>query len=362
MKDMLHTFSSNYSGVNWSAPDDATVEGEFSLAPLSLRYVNAKRRLHLHLTKVSALETWDTSEANVAVVRERSLSGQGELVEVVTTFELDGGPIRQFRYVKNIMIVPEPTQSDSGSCQQNDQAQAQVTEPEGVLFVEFEAYKIDGAHTNPALSLTITLDPTEFQRMFSLVRRRSEEIAGMTIILEAELFGDEPELNDGRSSEPIEYGMLRPADAPLAFVRVQLERMTVSFERSAVFYAEALPSTLLDTDHLKNGDLLNGPHSIIARRLGWVIALLALIALILLSGEDRSKWGKRYPRMLAANSQPLVLAVNFEKVAALDTRHQLVEAKNPHSGQPESTRLTTASSPSGKSFCDVASICSASHI
>ena len=41
MKDTIDPILSSYGGVCWSAPDDVTVEGEFPLAPLSLRYVKA---------------------------------------------------------------------------------------------------------------------------------------------------------------------------------------------------------------------------------------------------------------------------------------------------------------------------------
>ena len=319
MKDTLHPFLSNYSGARWSALDEATVEGEFPLGPLFLRYVKAKRRLHLRLTKVSALETWGTTAANAAAVCEQSLSAQGELAEVLTTFELNGGPICQFRDVKSIMIAPASVKADDQCCRQDDQVRAQLPGPDGALFVEFEAYKMHGEHTDPVLSLTLTMGPVEFQRIFSLVRGRSEDLKGVTIVLEAELFGDEPEPEDTGNQETIEYGMLRPAVAPLAFVQARLERVAVSLEWSAIFCSGALASVRIGTDQLEKVDLPIDRSAIIARRLGWIIALLVLIALIVLSGEDRSKGVKWYPRMIAANTQSSILAASLEKVAELDT-------------------------------------------
>jgi hypothetical protein len=321
MSDMLHPFFSNFSEVRWSAPDDATVEGQVSFAPISLRYVKANRRLNLRLTKLSAHETWSTSGEDAARVRERSLSGQGELVEVLTAFELDGGPSRQFRELKNIIIVPAPAQTDDRCYVRDDQDREKVPGPEGALFVEFEAYTVHGHHPDPALSLTVSMANAEFRRVSSLVHARSEEVSGVNIVLEAELFGDEPGLDHARNEGTVEYGMLRPRGAPLAFVPARLHQMTISFERSAEFCAQTVPSKQDGTVHPEKGGLPNDGFSIIARRLGWIIALLILIALTLLSGNDASKSAKRSPRMFAAITQPSILTEYLAKVAELGTQY-----------------------------------------
>lgn len=82
LKDMSDPSLSAYSGVDWSAPDDATIEGEFPLAPLSLRYTKAIRRLHLRLTEIAALETWGQRSRGGADAPTHELTARGELAEV----------------------------------------------------------------------------------------------------------------------------------------------------------------------------------------------------------------------------------------------------------------------------------------
>lgn len=326
MKDTLDPLLSAYSGVNWSACDDTTIEGEFPLAPLSLRYSKAQRRLTLRLTEISALEIWGAHSEGVAGVPELRLSGRGELAEVLTLFELDGGPVRQFQEVKKITIVPAPVQAcvDPVRRQHHDPDCAGNASAHDVLFIDFEALRIHGEHPEPALHLNVTMGNAEFQRVHSLVRGRADEIREVKLVLYAELFGGECESDKSWSEWTTEYGMLRPAEAPLAYAPARLDRMDLVFERSGVLGdGAAAPASLVNAS-LQRVDQPEAGSALIARRLSWIIALLALIAIILLSGPNRTEGITRIPRQFAENAQLSTLVEGTDHVAAMNTSAQSI--------------------------------------
>lgn len=299
MKDTIDPILSSYGGVRWSAPDDATVEGEFPLAPLTLRYVKAKRRLQLRLREISAREAWNSTSTGP----EQTLTGRGELTEVLTVFELDGGPVRQFREVREVRFAPAPVAACAGTGRQPqaDPAPLENDQRPGVFFIDFEPLRIHGEHPEPALHLNVTVELEEFHRVYSLIHERADEIKEVTLILEADLFGDGIEPGETWSEWPPEYGMLRPADAPLVFAPVRPERMEVLLERSRFLGLGPVASARLGTDLLGGRDQPDDGSSIIARRLGWIIALLGLMIVILLSNVDRAEWAPRLPRQFAEN-------------------------------------------------------------
>ena len=301
MKDMLAPFLSNYSGVRWSAPDDETVEGECPLAPLFLRYSKAKRRLHLRLSEVSALETLNSTSTNP----EQTLTGRGELVEVLTVFELDAGLIRQFREVRKVRIAPTPVAACSGTVQQLqvDPDHREKSGPSSVFFVDFEALRIHGEHPEVALNLNLNMELEEFNRVYSLVHERADEIKEVTLVLEADLFGEEIGTYEAWSARPPEYGILRPAEAPLVFAAARLERLEVLLERSRLLRSGPAASARPGPDLRTRRDQPHDGFSIIARRLGWIITLLAVIALILLSSEGEKERAPRVLRQIAENGQ-----------------------------------------------------------
>lgn len=309
MKDTLDPLLSAYSGVNWSACDDTTIAGEFPLAPLSLRYSKAQRRLTLRLTEVSALEIWGALSGGVAGVPELRLSGRGELAEVLTLFELDGGPVRQFQEVKTITIVPAPVQACVGHVrrQHDDPDCAGNAWAQDVLFIDFEALRIHGEHPEPALNLNVTVGNVEFERVHSLVRGRADEIREVNLVLYAELFGDECETDRPWSEWTTEYGMLRPPDAPLAYVPVRLDRMDVVFERSRFMGARATsPVSPVDASH-RSVELSEAGTALIARRLGWIVAVLVIIILVMLASLEtgNSVNIKRTYRQVAESKIPI---------------------------------------------------------
>lgn len=295
MKDISDPALSTYSGVAWSATDDATIEGEFPLAPLSLRYTKATRRLHLRLTEISALKTWGQPSRLGADAPAQQLTARGELAEVLTVFELDGGPVRQFRQVRKVMIVPKAGNTESAAQPAEKTTPTESDRSEGALSVQFEGLTIHGEHPEPALNLNISLDRAEFQRVYSLIRARVEEIKEVTLILDAELFGDEMEADNDWSPWTAEYGMLRPPDTPLVYAPTRLYRMDIVFARSRVLASGT--SAPHQTDPLQRPDHVSEASSVIVRRLGWIIALLVVIALILLIGEGEGV--KRNPPQIA---------------------------------------------------------------
>lgn len=298
MKDTIEPILSDYSGVRWSAPDDVTVEGEFPLGPLPLRYAKAKRRLHLRVTEISALETWGSTSAS----SEQTLTGRGELAEVLTVFELEGGPVRQFRNLREIRIAPAPVAAYAGTGRQPqaDPDPLENTEPPGAFFIDFEAIRIHGEHPEPALNLSVTMELGEFNRVYSLVRERADEIKEVTLFLEADLFGDGIDLDDAWGGWIPEYGMLRPTEAPLVFAPARLERMEVLLERSRILGSGPVAPARPGQDHLLGWRVQpDDGSSVIARRLGWIIALLAVIVVIMLSGEGVRGEITRMPRQIA---------------------------------------------------------------
>lgn len=299
MKDTIDPILSDYSGVRWSAPDDATVEGEFPLVPLPLRYAKAKRRLHLRLREISAREAWNSTSTGP----EQTLTGRGELAEVLTVFELDGGPVRQFREVREVRLAPAPVAACAGTGRQPqiDPGHLENDRHPGVFFIDFEPLRIHGEHPEPALNLNATVEIEEFHRMYSLVHERADEIKEVTLVLEADLFGDGIDPGETWSEHPPEYGILRPAEAPLIFAPARLERMEVLLERSRVLGSGPVAPARPGPDLLVGLDRPDDSSSIIARRLGWIIALLGLMIVILLSNVDRTEGITRMPRQFAEN-------------------------------------------------------------
>jgi hypothetical protein len=297
MKDTLEPFLSTYSGVRWSAPDDASIEGEFALAPPSLRYAKAKRRLSLRLTEISTLETW----GGTPTCPGHRLAGRGELAEVLTVFELDGDLVRQFREVSEVTITPAPVVActDNTRHSQVDPDHLENTGPPGVFFIDFEALQIHGEHPEPALKLNVTMELGEFNRVYSLVHERADDLKEVTLALDADLFGDGIDQEDTWGGWIPEYGMLRPADAPLVFAPARLERMEVRLERSRVLGSGQAASEQRGPDLLGGLDQPDDGSSIIARRLGWIIIILVVIIVILLSGGNRKEGITRVPRQIA---------------------------------------------------------------
>lgn len=302
MKDTIDPILSSYGGVRWSAPDDATVEGEFPLAPLSLRYVKAKRRLNLRLREISAHEAWNSTSSGP----EQTLTGSGELAEVLTVFELDGGPVHQFREVREVRLAPAPVAACAGIERQPqvDPGHLEKDRHPSVFFIDFEPLRIHGEHPEPALNLNATVEIEEFHRVYSLVRERSDELKEVTLVLDADLFGDgiDPGARtpgETWSEQPPEYGMLRPAAAPLVFAPSRVERMEVLLERSRVLGSGPVAPARPGPDLLVGRDRPDDSSSIIARRLAWVIALLIVIIVVLLSGKGATEGTTRLPRQFA---------------------------------------------------------------
>lgn len=301
MKDTIDPFLSTYSGVRWSAPDDETIEGEFALAPLSLRYTKAQRRLHLRLTEISAIETWN-SASNSA---EHRLVGRGELAEVLTVFELDGGPVRQFQEVRGVRIAPAPVAActDNTRHSQVYPDHLENTWPAGAFFIDFEALRIHGEHPESALHLHLTMELGEFNRVYALVHQRADDLKEVSLALKADLFGDGINLDVAWGGWMAEYGMLRPADAPLVFAQARLERMDVLLERTRVLgNGHVTPTSLLHASPPRL-DQLNEDVTLLARRLGWIVAILAVIALIMLFGKGETDKLHLLPRQIAENTQ-----------------------------------------------------------
>ena len=321
MKDILDPSLSVYSGIDWSAPDDATIEGEFPLTPLSLSYTKATRRLHLRLTEISALETWGQPSRGGVDAPVHELTARGELAEVLTVFELAGGPVRQFREVRRVMITTSPvgSHSDPAFQQRADPDLPEKAGSRGVIFIDFEALRVHGEHPDPALSLIVSMSESEFRRTYSLVSERAEEIRDMTLVLDAELFGDDIGPDEAWSGWTPEYGMLRPADAPLVYAPARLDRMDVVLGRSLVLGTGTVAPASPIYASLRRMDQPDDGPALIAQRLGWIIALLAMIALILLIGEGETERIQRLPRQIAEQAQSPALETGSGRVAGSDS-------------------------------------------
>lgn len=285
MKDTLDPFESAYSGVQWSALDDATIEGDFLQTPL--RQAKARRCLRVRMTQISVLEHWGGSVGRAVARPEQKLSGRGELSEVLTVFELNGGPLRRFQDVREITIVPSLVTADTGCRQPDDAKGGDASEPSGVLFVEFEALRIHGQHPEPTLQLRLTMEADEFQRVYALLNDRTDEIKDVILTLDADLFGDDWEGDEYRPEGVPEYGMLRSTYEPSACALTCLKRIDVTLGRSR--------STLNLTSepHLPATPLVwtaqgTNQSSIIVKQLGWIITLLIVIIIILLSSSGSS--------------------------------------------------------------------------
>lgn len=305
MKDTLDPFLSAYSGVRWSALDDATIEGDFPLVGVTIRQTKGLRRLSLSVTEVSALETSELFSKEVGFSQKKTLCCRGVLSEVLATFELDGGPVRQFQEVSEITIQSALVLTDE--CSRKDQFGPAGAASWGALFIEFEALRIHGEHPEPVLKLNITIEAVEFQRLFALVRECSDEIKGMNLVLEAELFGNEFDLNEYEGELPVEFGILRASEAPLVFAPTRLKRLDVVLEKSRVLACEPLARAPRYNDRVHGDGQSSDAFGIVARRLGLIIALLVVIILVLLASLETGSGAniKRTYRQIAESKLPI---------------------------------------------------------
>jgi hypothetical protein len=307
MKDALDPFTSIYNRVRWTALDDATIEGDFPLAALTIRQTKRQRRLCVSMTEISAMETLGLCSKDVALAQKKTLSGRGELTEVLTAFEFAGGPVRQFPEVSEITIQSALVLTDEGNRQDQDQYVAAGAGSLGALFIEFEALKLQGEHPEPVLKLNITIGADEFQRLYTLVRDCADEIQGITLVLEAELFGDEFGLNEHEGEAPVEFGILRNSEAPLVFAPTRLERLDVVLGKSRVLAREPVAHSPREYDRVHEGGQSSDALGAIARRLGLIIALLVVIILVMLASLEtgNSVNIKRTYRQVAESKIPI---------------------------------------------------------
>lgn len=307
MKDALGPFTSIYSGVRWTALDDATIEGDFPLAALTIRQTKRQRRLCVSMTEISAMETLGLCSKDVDFAQKKTLSGRGELTEVLTAFEFSGGSVRQFPEVSEITIQSALVLTDEGNLQDQDQCGAAGAGSLGALYIEFEALKLHGKHPEPVLKLNITIGADEFKRLYTLVRDCADEIKGITLVLEAELFGDEFGLNEHDGESPVEFGIFRSSEAPLVFAPARLERLDVVLERSRVLAREPVAPSPREYDRVHGGGQSSDALGVIARRLGLIIALLVIIILVMLASLETgsSENIKRTYRQVAESKLPI---------------------------------------------------------
>ena len=321
MKDMSDSSLSVYGGVEWSAPDDTTIEGEFPLAPLYLRYTKATRRLHLRLTEISVLETWGQPSRVGAGAPTQELTARGELAEVLTVFELDGVQVRQFREVQRVTITASPlgSHADPASQQRADQDLPEMAGPQGVLFVDFEALRVHGEHPDLTLTLIMSMGEAEFRQVYAMVSERAEEIRDMTLVLDADLFGDDLGPDEAWSGWTPEYGMLRSADTPLVYAPARLDRMDVVLARSRVLKAEPVaPASPLNASPRRMDQPDDGP-ALVSRRLGWIIAFIVVIIVTMLIEKGGADRVQRPQRQFAEHIQPSTRVAEADHVAALST-------------------------------------------
>jgi hypothetical protein len=249
-----------------------------------LCYVKMWRSLSLHLSEVSALETFVWENGHEDHGPQRKISAQGALDQVVTVFEQDGDYLQRFREVREVTIVSRSAQAD---LEGGSSASAQPCDQAGILFVEFEGLRITGKHPEPALRLHITLDTARFEQLYVQIKERSKEITSATLFCHANLYGDDVDLSLYRNDLP-EYGMPRHKDAPSASTTAYLERMEIVFEKKMVLRAGGSDACDIPVDdRVTETDLMDSVRCI-SKRLGWVIALLAalLILMMLTSGTS----------------------------------------------------------------------------
>lgn len=309
MKDALGPFTSIYSGARWTALDDATIEGDFPLAALTIRQTKRQRRLCVSMTEISAMETLGLCSKGMACTQKKTLSGRGELSEVLTAFEFAGGPVRQFLKVSEITIQSALVPTDEDNRQDQGQCGAAGAGSLGFLFIEFEALKLHGEHPEPVLKLNITIGADEFARLYKLVRDCADEIKGITLVLKAEMFGDEFGLNEHEGESPVELGIVRNSEAPLVFAPTRLERLDVVLERSLVLAREPVAPSPREYDRVHGGGQSSDALGVIARRLGLIIALLVIIIIAMLAAiETGSSMNiKRTYRQVAESKLPIVV-------------------------------------------------------
>ena len=253
-----------------------TAQDDIGGAPL-LCYVKMWRSLSLHLTEVSALETFVWEDGHEDHSPQRKISARGALDQVITVFEQDGDYLQRFREVRDVTIVPRSAQTDLAGdavrpAQPHDQA--------GILFVEFEGLRITGKHPEPALRLHITLDTARFEQLYVQIKERGDEISSATLFCHANLYGDDVDLSLYRNDEP-EYGMPRHKDAPSASTPVYSERLEIVFGKKVVFMTGPEARDIPVGNRVAGTDLLDAIRGI-SKRIGWVIALLVALFILML--------------------------------------------------------------------------------
>jgi hypothetical protein len=125
--------------------------------------------------------------------------------------------------------------------------------------------------------------------------------------LEAELFGDEFDLDGYEGEVPVEFGILRTSEAPLVFAPTRLKRLDVVLEKSRVLACEPLARAPRYNDQVHGDGHSSDAFGIIARRLILIIALLVVIILVLLASLETGSGVniKRTYRQIAESKLPI---------------------------------------------------------
>jgi len=242
---------------------------------------------------------------------------------MITLFDLEGGPLRLFQEIPKIIICPasrardDEDRPDSASAGGADAALDMRT---GFLHIQFEPLNIDGEHTEPVPELHLTMGEDAFQRAFALVETRSEDVQDVVLTVTSALYGSRYEFDAGYRDGAPEYGMLRRDVDPWVSAPARIESLEVTLARTQTI-SQGRDWPIQEARNTVGVGPDVGSSNQITNRLGWVIALLVIIILILLSAAD---WDSE-PDMRRHFRQ---LAGGFPIVKTGLTVEELPEARN----------------------------------
>ncbi len=301
MTQSAEAFISAYHDTRgWNVLDEDTVQDIGGGLEQPILHVQAPRSLKVKWTTISAVEgiTWAESEGfhhvgepscvqSKRLSHDRSIIGRGKMDRVVTVFTPSGKNILHFREIDRIKLVPHASSAEPNSIVTGGEAL-------GYLWLQIEPTQKHGEHHPAALELHLQIDEHVFQAAFSKLKAQPDlQEASLSVMVN---FFDCGLETISWCNEP-EYGILRRDGDPWVKCHAEFKMLRVEYAQSPRLPDNCRGSRLDNlSSQLENQDrsimkdenikALHGTTASIKARLGWIVALMAIIALLLLRATE----------------------------------------------------------------------------
>ena len=160
----------------------------------------------------------------------------------------------------------------------------------GTLFLSTNPYPEHGKNDDPSLELELFLDEPQFEELFSTLVSNCDKLEKATMNTLIELFEDEMQAAFNEPYMTSEYGLLQREGNNWVNARARIDGIQVSYSKPRAvlpavkhkdYEKEDDAGNTTPTDITYTDENLTKIMRSISKRLGWVIALLAVLIVFL---------------------------------------------------------------------------------